>query len=240
MTALAAALLVVAAVCAWPARGDGGAPEALAADGPGRVPAGASHVRRWLGRGGHSDDVVHLVEAVGAALTAGLGPADALVLVANSRAARAGPRTPVDDGLPALVQRARSGEHLSAGWRELAHQVGSPHLLLLARAWALSEASGAPLSAAATTAARLMRTDRDRQARAAAAVAGARATMRILTVLPLGGPALAALLGLDLVTLYGQSPAVWAALAGGLVLVALGRLWVGRLVAGAMHGPVLS
>lgn len=240
MTALTAALLVVAAVCAWPAQSGADTGRALAGVAPSGAAPGASRLRRWLGRAAPADDVVHFVEAVGAALTAGLGPADALVLVANSRAARAGPRTHVDDGLPALVLRARSGEHLSAGWRELADQVGSPHLLLLARAWALSEASGAPLSAAATTAARLMRTDRDRQARAAAAVAGARATMRILTVLPLGGPALAALLGLDLVALYGHSPAVWAALAGGLVLVALGRLWVGRLVARAMHGPVLT
>lgn len=237
-----AVLLAAAAVLTWPS------PRRRT---PARLEtpasAGASAIRwiravaaRLRGDRDRGDDIVHFVEAVGAALAAGLGPADALVLVAKSRTARVGAGTDVDRALPELVLRARTGDGLSAGWRALADELHSPQLLLLARAWALSEASGAALSGAAATAARLMRTERDRRRRSEAALAGARATIRILTLLPLGGPVLAAALGLDLAHLYGHSPAVWACLAGGVVLLLIGRVWVGRLVAAAMRGPVLT
>lgn len=234
-----ASVFVAAAVLAWPSK-------------RARIPrldtAGGLRVAallrglpfRWRGSREREDDVVHFVEAVGAALAAGLGPADALMLVAKSRTARVEASTDIDRALPALVLRAGTGETLSVGWRALADELGSAQLLLLARAWALSEASGAPLSSAAATAARLMRTERDRRRRSEAALAGARATIRILTLLPLGGPVLAAFLGLDLSQLYGHSPAVWACLAGGAALLLVGRVWVGRLVAVAMSGPVLT
>ena len=64
--------------------------------------------------------------------------------------------------------------------------------------------------------------------------------MTILTILPVGGPLLAAAMGLDLGRLYLSSPLVWGCLAAGLALVLVGRLWVARLVAHAMHGPMLS
>lgn len=100
--------------------------------------------------------------------------------------------------------------------------------------------SGAPLAAAAQTAARLLREDRDRRRSTAGAVAGARTTMTILTILPLGGPPLAMIMGLDLGRLYLSSPAVWACLVLGAVLVLLGRFWVERLVVAATRGPELT
>lgn len=236
--ALLAAVLVVAAIVTWPGSG-----RTTAVSGPGSEPRSRfprpSWLRRLTGSPDRDDEIVHLVEAVGAALSAGLGPADALRLVTDSRADGGATRSEVDDALPSLVLRARSGDTLSQGWHEVADQLGSTQVRLLARAWALSESSGAPLASAASTAAHLLRAERDRRRRSQAAVAGARATIRILTVLPLGGPVLAVLLGLDLARLYAQSPAVWACVGAGLVLIVVGRWWVARLVAGAVAGPML-
>ncbi len=245
MSALVATLAVAAAVVAWPAaRSADGARDLTGAGPAGRSPAqlwqaGSRRLRLLLRPDETVDDVIHVVESTGAALKAGLGPADALVLVVRSRDARPGRAKALDDALPALESRARNGELLSGGWREAAATLRSPQILVLARAWALSEATGAPLSEAAATAARLMRVDRDRHRRSVAAVAGARATMRILTLLPLSGPLLAGLLGVDLVNLYARSAAVWACIGGGLVLIGIGRWWVDRLIAAAMRGPEL-
>lgn len=197
-------------------------------------------VQRWRAARELDDEIVHMVESIGAALTAGLGPADALVLVSDSRRTRGERRNALDAALPALVLRARTGESLAAGWRDLADEVGSAQVRLLARAWALSEASGAPLSTSATTAAELLRADRDRRRRADAAVAGAKATQQILTLLPLSAPLLAMLMGIDLIEAYTGNPLILACLGAGLLLVLAGRWWIGRMVAAVAKGPVLS
>ena len=205
-------------------------------------------LRYWAGRLAHEQEAARplaLLPAtvVGAALSAGLAPADALVAVAESRSATVGrgrDATPIDEALPTLVLRAHTGEHLSPAWRDFAESTGSPVVLLLARAWGLSEASGAPLAAAAQTAAGLLREDRDRRRSTAGAVAGARTTMTILTLLPLGGPPLAMVMGLDLGRLYLSSPMVWACLLIGATLVVVGRVWVARLVVAATRGPELK
>lgn len=145
----------------------------------------------------------------------------------------------VDDALPLLLARARAGDGLAAGWADVARRTGSPEVELLARAWSLSESSGASLSAAARTAVHLLRQGRDERRRTQVAVAGARATMSVLTALPLGGPALALLLGLDLGSVYLSSPAAAAMLGGGVLLVLLGRWWVAGMVAATLRGPAL-
>lgn len=149
--ALLAAALVVAAVVTWPGSGGTSAVSGSGSDRRSRC-ARPSWLRRLTGSPDRDDDIVHLVESVGAALSAGLGPADALRLVADSRADGSATRSEVDDALPSLVLRARSGDTLSQGWHEVADQLGSTQVRLLARAWALSESSGAPLASAASTA----------------------------------------------------------------------------------------
>ncbi|GAB98239.1 tight adherence protein B [Kineosphaera limosa] len=240
MSAALSGALVVAALLCWPSRrlpAAVGAPGAQQPDAVDRLVARV--VRLWDARS-LADEVVHLVESIGAALTAGLGPADALVLVSDSRATLGTRRNALDAALPALVLRARMGESLSTGWREVADDVGSPQLRMLGRAWALSEASGAPLSTTATTVAELLRADRDRQAKAAAAVAGAKATQQILTILPLAAPLLGLMMGVDLVAAYTQNPLIMACVALGIALVFVGRWWISRMVAGVVKGPVLA
>lgn len=214
--------------------------------------------------------LIEVVESLDAALGAGASPLDALASVAAVRAAvraesaggpaaggagarwrAAGAPSPwrrssparterVDDALPLLLARARAGDGLAAGWADVARRTGSPEVELLARAWSLSESSGASLSAAARTAVHLLRQGRDERRRTQVAVAGARATMSVLTALPLGGPALALLLGLDLGSVYLSSPPAAAMLGGGVLLVLVGRWWVAGMVAATLRGPALS
>lgn len=251
LSAVVAATLCGLAIWAYPGRGAGSA-ESRATRSVLPPREGVSHRRRvtdvldgWLPwrtqsrRAAQEGELLALVEGLGAGLAAGLTPADALTTAVGLRGGGAGLPPAVERALPSLERCARTGEGLGTAWAEVARRSGSRELLLLARAWSLSERSGASLAAAATTTARLVRADRDRRAQAATAVAGARTTMAILTLLPLGGPFLAAAMGLDLGRLYGSSPIVWAALAAGVVLVLVGRWWVARLVASALSGPVL-
>uniref|UniRef100_UPI003B8491F6 hypothetical protein n=1 Tax=Segeticoccus rhizosphaerae TaxID=1104777 RepID=UPI003B8491F6 len=66
--------------------------------------------------------------------------------------------------------------------------------------------------------------------RVEAASAGARATMNLLTVLPVGGAAVAAMLGISPIALYTQSPLALGCLVLGLALLMVGRLMVRRMV----------
>jgi Flp pilus assembly protein TadB len=62
------------------------------------------------------------------------------------------------------------------------------------------------------------------------AVAGPRATVTVLTVLPLTGPAFGLACGIDPATLYLGSPIATAAAVAGLTLIAVGRLWCSRMI----------
>ncbi|GAB47422.1 type II secretion system F family protein [Mobilicoccus pelagius] len=111
---------------------------------------------------------------------------------------------------------------------------------LFARAWELSALTGCPLADTVSCVARLVRAKLAHRRRVETASTGARASIRILTLLPLGGPVLATAVGVDPVTAYVTSPTAWACLAGGAVLVLLGRRWVERLVADVARGPVVG
>lgn len=240
---LLACLLLAASVCAWPGRG-GAADDAE----PVESPRGAA-IRRWWRRlrrdsAGEDTEILVLVEGLAAGLEAGLTPVAALVIAARGLTAsnRDDPDSagPVARAVPGMLVRARTGDGLGSAWSDLAEQTGLAELRLVARSWSLSETTGAPLAHAARTAARLVRENRDQRRRAATAVAGAKATMTILTLLPLGGPVLAAVMGIDLLGLYTSSPLVWFCLAAGIGLVVVGRWWVRRLVVVALRGPVLT
>lgn len=178
-------------------------------------------------------ELLLVVEALAGALRAGLPPAQALALAATDV------KGPLAAVLAAVGRRARLGEGLAVGWNEAAERLDNDELRVLARAWSLSEETGTPLADAASTTAAVLREEREQRGRTKSAVAGARTTMTILTVLPLGGPLLAWFMGLDMQAVYARSPLVWAALGAGLVLVLVGRWWVARLVAHTLAGPVL-
>lgn len=103
----------------------------------------------------------------------------------------------------------------------------------LAAAWAVSGRTGAPLAGVLEGLARAVEDELDALAARDTALAGPKATARILSTLPLLGLGLGMVMGTDpLGVLLGM---VWGhlALALGLGLSAAGLLWTRRLVCGA-------
>jgi tight adherence protein B len=125
-------------------------------------------------------------------------------------------------------------------WRLAADSAGSAELMLLAQAWSLSEDLGAPLAHAVRTTAGLLEARLAHERRLAAAVAGARATVNLLTVLPLAGPLLALVLGIGPGELFGGSQLTQGSLALGLCLAGIGRVWVRWMVRGVARGPMIA
>lgn len=103
----------------------------------------------------------------------------------------------------------------------------------LAACFDIAEASGCPLADVLSRFAAQLEAEDDAGAARQTALAGPKATVRLLTWLPLMGLGLGAALGVDpLATLLG-TPLGLAALLGGVVLTAVGRAWSARLVSAA-------
>ncbi|SDK41624.1 tight adherence protein B [Arthrobacter sp. ov407] len=107
----------------------------------------------------------------------------------------------------------------------------------LAACFDTAEASGCPLADVLARFAAHLETEDDAEAARQTALAGPRATVRLLTWLPLSGLALGLLLGVDPVATLLGNPWGLAALAAGAALTAVGRLWSSRLVRAAAEAP---
>lgn len=94
----------------------------------------------------------------------------------------------------------------------------------LAAAWSLADDLGAPAAGAARTCALVLRDRAAAQGRRRTVEAGPRASMWLLTMLPLGGPLVGVMLGLPVAELYGRPAALASAGLGG-GLTALGWWW---------------
>ena len=103
----------------------------------------------------------------------------------------------------------------------------------LAACFDTAEASGCPLADVLTRFAAHLETEDDAEAARQTALAGPRATVRLLTWLPLSGLGLGLLLGVDPVATLLGNPWGLAALAAGAVLTVVGRLWSSTLVRAA-------
>jgi len=187
--------------------------------GSGSLPGSAwAQARHWRPGGRVAQvstaDLLALLEAIVPALEAGMTPASALRIAADARSAPDNP-----DPLGAL---------------------GSAELLLLAHAWSLTEDMGAPLAQAVRTTAGLLEARIAHERRLAAAVAGAKATVNLLTVLPIGGPLMALVLGIGPGELFGSSRLTQGSLVLGLCLAGMGRWWVRRMVRAVARGPVIA
>ncbi|WP_415857290.1 type II secretion system F family protein, partial [Sinomonas sp. G460-2] len=97
----------------------------------------------------------------------------------------------------------------------------------------VAEESGCPLAGVFDRLAAQLEADADAAAARATALAGPRATTRILSFLPLVGLAMGALLGVDPLGVLLGTPWGGACLAAGLALTIAGRVWSSRLVAAA-------
>lgn len=107
----------------------------------------------------------------------------------------------------------------------------------LAACFDVAEASGCPLADVLTRFAAQLEAEDDAEAARQTALAGPRATVRLLTWLPFLGLGLGVLLGADPVAVLLGTPLGVAALAAGLALTAAGRIWSSRLVRTAEGAP---
>ena len=109
-----------------------------------------------------------------------------------------------------------------------------PDLRFLAAAWRLTDEFGVAAAPAARTAAGVLREREAADERRTVLAAGPRASMWLLTLLPLSGPAVALLLGLPVDEVYGRAAALASALTG-LLLTGAGWLWSRRLLGRAVR-----
>lgn len=246
-------LLVVAAFLLWPrcARGVGPAARGGTWDVVG-APAAAplsgwmAHLRgvpaqlRGLGRrtADATGWVADFAEVVSTGLDAGLTLDGACELAA---------RTPsVETAAPWVDERLRVARERGAGVA-LALDPGHPavgrpavppqgteaaDLLVLVTAWRLSEELGTPAAAVTATAARSVRERRAARDRLDVATSGPRASMALLSTLPMLGPVGAAVVGVGPTRLYASTAGA-VALALGAALTLLGWWWARVLLRAA-------
>ncbi|MDC5698189.1 type II secretion system F family protein, partial [Intrasporangium calvum] len=174
------------------------------------------------------DGALKLLEGVAPALEAGLTPAVALRLsgAALGSGADASTLRMVDE----VTRAGERGDPVARVWRSWAEAGRSPDLRFVAAAWQLSEMTGAPLAEAVHRAVSSLREARERTRRVHVAVAGPRATVVVLTLLPLTGPLFGLACGVGPAELYLASPLSAAAASLGLALIWAGRRWCRRLV----------
>jgi tight adherence protein B len=108
----------------------------------------------------------------------------------------------------------------------------------LAACFDIAEASGCPLADVLTRFAAQLEVEDDADAARQTALAGPKATVRLLTWLPLMGLGLGIALGVDPLAILLGTPLGLAALAAGIALTVAGRFWSARLVAAAAGAGV--
>lgn len=156
-----------------------------------------------------------LVDLLAAELRAGVLPHQALLHLAEETA----------DVAP-VARIATLGGDVPAAWREVARQPGRGLLATVAAAWQVSESSGAPLAVVLDRVSATARADDDLRHEVRSGVEPARATGRVMALLPLAGLALGSGLGGDpLAVVTGSVPGA-VSVAAGLALACLGVRWV--------------
>ncbi|WP_194904561.1 type II secretion system F family protein [Quadrisphaera sp. INWT6] len=145
----------------------------------------------------------------------------------------AGP-APLGGVLDRAARAAFRGDDLAAELRSGARPPRAAAALdALALAWRTSETTGAPAAAVLDRLVTSLLDDAGAQDARDAALAGPRATARLLAVLPLAGVVLGVLVGADPVgVLLGTVPGRWCAAVGVLATV-LGWVWTALLVRAA-------
>lgn len=181
-------------------------------------------------------DVARVVRSVAAELRAGVDPAAALH-AATEEAARAWGR-----GTSLHAQRAWGTVH-AAGPADVrtalqasASTPGGEGLADVSAAWHLAEQAGAPLAAILDRMAGAIQHQVELDREVAIEAGPARATARLMAVLPVFGLGLGLLLGVNPVAVLLGSGLGVACLVAGLALACAGVWWIERIVS-ALDGP---
>jgi tight adherence protein B len=114
-------------------------------------------------------------------------------------------------------------------WRLQARRQGHSGLLELARAWQISTETGAPMSCTLDQVATSLAADQALTQVVNSELAAARATGKVMAILPGCGLGIGYLLGGDPARWLLAGPAGWACLLGGVALACAGVLWIEAL-----------
>ncbi|HEV7195646.1 MAG TPA: type II secretion system F family protein [Pedococcus sp.] len=220
---LGAVAMLAVAILVWPS--DPELPRQ-----PGRVVSvrrGILRISGWEGQRVRTlAELADLLALMSAPIRIGVPPATA-VRVAIESAPGAGPLRRVYDD---LVRNVEAGESLSDVWLLHADALGSGDLRLVGQAWRLTELTGAPLAGALIAAEEVLRGRERSRLSLAAAVAGPRASMAVLALLPLCGPFVGVAFGIGPRELYFSSAAATASLAMGVATGLLAWVWSRSIV----------
>jgi tight adherence protein B len=177
----------------------------------------AKHRQRSAGAARRTQ-VIEACDVLSADLTAGRPPAEALEGAATICA-----------DLQIASAACRLGGDVPAALDLAAESPGAEGLRALASAWRVAEESGAAFAGIVDRLADSLRADEAIRRQTAASLAGARATARLLAVLPFFGASLGYALGADPIAFLTGTPVGWVALATGLGLSVAGLAWTDRL-----------
>lgn len=120
----------------------------------------------------------------------------------------------------------------------LTRLIGATHATAVQSATRLALNAGAPLGQVLDTVSDALVAEAEAESDREAALAGPRATARVLAWLPVAGALLAWILGADPVTVALDGGVGTACLGVGLILMAVGRWWTSRLVTAARQAGV--
>lgn len=145
--------------------------------------------------------------------------------------------------LAAVVGLLRSGMSASAAWASVGvaiAQDGTPALpwggdsaIAVGAACRLSQRTGAPLATVLAAVSDHVAGTLEADARREAAAAGPRLSARVLTLLPVFGLLLGALVDFTVVHVIAATPLGWSLVAAATALTLLGRLWMRRMMRSA-------
>jgi tight adherence protein B len=125
------------------------------------------------------------------------------------------------------------GGEVGQVWRQQARRPGHFGLLELARAWQVSTETGAPMSSTLDQVAASLAADQALSRVVNSELAAARATGKVMAVLPGCGIGVGYLLGGDPARWLLAGPAGWACLLAGVLLACAGVLWIEALARNA-------
>ena len=142
-------------------------------------------------------------------------------------------------GVPVSTSLRRSADSSPGGSDSELARWASSVTAQLAACWDISERSGASLATSLSGLANSVESQIDARAARDSALAGPRATVRVLAWLPVLALGLGMLMGTDPITTLITTPGGRVALVAGAVLTVAGRLWTRQLMrhAEAVDGP---
>lgn len=170
------------------------------------------------------------LEVVGSGLRAGLPPAVAVRVAWESTSWGRSE----SDRVRRVVERLEHGLPTTPAWSTSSDDAAAAEAYrVVGSVWDLALETGGPLADAVEDLTGHLREQVRLNGRLEALAAGPRASARLLTLLPVVGPALAVLIGADPADLYLSSPVASGSAVAGLVLTVLGWRWSRAMVRSA-------